>query len=477
MAALLAILAAVGWGSSDYTAGAASRRSSAVSVVILTHLTAVLVLVSVAVDFGPAWTTLVDLASPDRSGPVRWAGPRLAGAPNWVDLAWGVAAGLGGGFGSMLLFRGLGRGTMAVVAPITAAGAASVPVLFGLASGEALTPLAIIGIALALAAIVLVSWTGDATADDAIVDELTVPEGWVERYGDGERDAPCGLPGPDPDELIFSGPVPAGGAVTMTAATAAVVAPTVAVAPAARALVAELGITVRSVTAVVMTLLLALMVAAGGIAAGPVADLVGGEPLTPAHIAMLGFAVATLVVAAIGLRLSRPLFALIAGVTDAESGAEATGGVAVVDDDRLPAWRRILMQPGLPEALLSGLGFGAFYVCIYRAAASAGHWPLVSARGVSVAMFAAGALLTRTPLLPERASRRGVVLAGVLDAVAAVLFVLATRAGLLSVGAVLASLYPAVTVVLARSIGKEHITRRQFAGLALALAAVALLAL
>ena len=473
MAALLAILAAVGWGSSDYTAGAASRRSSAVSVVILTHFTAVLVLLFVAVDVGPVWTSLVELASPDRTGPVRWAGPRLAGAPTWVDLAWGVAAGLGGGLGSMLLFRGLGRGSMAVVAPITAAGAASVPVLFGLASGEALTPLAIAGIALALAAIVLVSWTGEAAADDA--DELTVPEGWVEQYGAGERAAPSALPGPDPDELIFSGPVPAGGAVAMTAVPVGVAPQAVAVAPAARALAGELGITVRSVTAVMMTLLFALMVTAGGIAAGPIADLVGGRPLTPAHVAMLGFALATLLVATVGLRLSRPLFALIAGVTDAE--AEADGIAEVVEHDRLPAWRRVLMQPGLPEALLSGLGFGAFYVCIYRAGASAGHWPLVSARGVSVVMFAAGALLTRTPLLPERASRRGVALAGVLDAAAAVLFVLATRAGLLSVGAVLASLYPAVTVVLARSIGKEHITRRQFAGLALALAAVALLAL
>ena len=356
--------------------------------------------------------------------------------------------------------------------------------LFGLATGEALTPLAIAGIALALGAIVLVSWTGDAPDDaadgDAAGDELTVPEGWVERYG-AAAGAPGTLPGPDADELIFSGPVPAGGRVDDDRRAGAVTAPAAvpvdAVAPAARALAAELGVTVRSVTAVMMTLLLALMVAAGGIAAGPVADLLGGQSLTPAHVAMLGFASATLLVAAVGLRLSRPLFALIAGVTDAEAAAAADGLAEVVEHDRAPAWRRILMQPGLPEALLSGLGFGAFYVCIYHAGASAGHWPLVSARGVSVVMFAAGALLTRTPLLPERASRRGVALAGVLDAAAAVLFVLATRAGLLSVGAVLASLYPAVTVVLARSIGKEHITRRQFAGLALALAAVALLAL
>ena len=61
--------------------------------------------------------------------------------------------------------------------------------------------------------------------------------------------------------------------------------------------------------------------------------------------------------------------------------------------------------------------------------------------------------------------------------IAAVCFVLATRAGLLSVGAVLASLYPGVTVVLARFVGQERIRRRQLFGLALAAVAVSLLAI
>jgi uncharacterized membrane protein len=137
---------------------------------------------------------------------------------------------------------------------------------------------------------------------------------------------------------------------------------------------------------------------------------------------------------------------------------------------------RLLATPGLPEALMSGLGFGTFYVCIARASATAGHWPMVSARGVSVVLFTVVALATSTAVLPERGSRRYVVLAGVLDAAAAVMFVLAANAGLLSVGAVLASLYPAVTVVLARAHGAERIAPRQMLGLALALGAVTLLA-
>lgn len=472
MAALLAILAAVGWGSSDFAAGTASRRSSAVSVVVLTHLAAVIALLVVAVDLGPAWTSLVQLASPERVGPVQWAWPRLAGSPTPADLGWGLAAGLGGGFGSMLLFRGLGRGSMAVVAPITAAGAATVPVVVGIATGESLTAMAVAGIALAFAAIVLVSLSGDTGGP-----ELTVPEGWVEEFGaGGDPTVPGGLPGPTADGLVFAAPAPdaaQGGVPGAPTTTLLVTAPAPA-AVAGRAVVPamldELGVTVRSVMAVMMTLFLALVIAAAGIAAGPVADILADDELSPARVAMLCFAVATMAVAAAGLRFARPLFALAAP-------AIATGAERATPVVRVPAWRRAIAQPGLPEALLSGLGFGLFYVFVSRAGSGAGHWPLVTARGISVVMFTVGALATSTPLLPARGSRRTVAVAGVLDAAAAVLFVLATQAGLLSVGAVLASLYPAVTVVLARTVTRERISGRQLVGLLLALGAVAMLAI
>ena len=139
--------------------------------------------------------------------------------------------------------------------------------------------------------------------------------------------------------------------------------------------------------------------------------------------------------------------------------------------------RSIFSRPGVVDALFSGIGFGLFFVFIARTAESAGHWPLVSARGISVVMFVAGALLTRSAVLPERGSRRAVVLAGCLDAAAALFFVLSTRDGLLSVGAVLASLYPAVTIVLARFISNERIVKTQLVGLGLAAAAVSLLAI
>ena len=65
-------------------------------------------------------------------------------------MIWGLAAGAAGGAGAMLLFRGLGKGSMSVVAPVTATGAALVPVAVGLAQGDSLGPFGLVGVVLAL---------------------------------------------------------------------------------------------------------------------------------------------------------------------------------------------------------------------------------------------------------------------------------------------------------------------------------------
>ena len=303
-----------------------------------------------------------------------------------------------------------------------------------------------------------------------VEDELTIPEGWLEECVGAPSPS---LPGPVADELVFRGPEPAARAATVQVTRTA--EPSVAAAhELAAPVLTELGITVRCMVGAILTLLMALVLAAAGIAATPIADLITGETPSTGGLVLLGFSLATAAVAVSGLRYARPLLTVAAGLDVRGVDAGRTGTVPV--RARVPAWRRVLGRPGLPEALLSGLGFGAFYVCISRAGASAGHWPMISARSVSVVLFTVVALATSTAVVPERGTRRFVVVAGVLDAVAAVLFVLATNAGLLSIGAVLASLYPAVTVLLARVHGRERIAARQFAGLGLALAAVALLA-
>jgi len=80
-----------------------------------------------------------------------------AAAPRTADLWWGAAAGLAGGIGVALLYRALAIGTMSVVAPITAVTAVALPVLTSIALGERPEWLAIVGIVLAVASIVLVS--------------------------------------------------------------------------------------------------------------------------------------------------------------------------------------------------------------------------------------------------------------------------------------------------------------------------------
>ncbi|MBT5554228.1 MAG: hypothetical protein HOJ85_10725 [Ilumatobacter sp.] len=90
-------------------------------------------------------------------------------------------------------------------------------------------------------------------------------------------------------------------------------------------------------------------------------------------------------------------------------------------------------------------------------------------------MFTLIALASTTALLPERGSRMTVVLAGLLDAAAAVFFVISARIGLLSVGAALAALYPVVAVLLPRIINKKRIRSHQLVGLGLAPCAIGLL--
>jgi drug/metabolite transporter (DMT)-like permease len=141
-----------------------------------------------------------------------------------------------------------------------------------------------------------------------------------------------------------------------------------------------------------------------------------------------------------------------------------------------PAFARWSAQPGLREALLSGAGFGGFYLCLERAPEVAGMWPLVGARTASVALLVVAALAMGTRPLPTGSALPSSVVVGVLDIAAAGLFLLATRSGSLAVVAVLSSLYPITTVVLARAFTGERCHRMQFVGFAVAATSVGLIA-
>lgn len=281
---VLALTAAAGWGAADFVGGVAGRRASAVSVAFASQLVGLVALVVLA---------------PVVPAPLRPA-----------DVAWGVAAGAGAAVGVALLYHGLAVGLMSVVAPVTAVGAACIPVLFGLVTGERPPATALAGVVVALGAVAL-------------------------------------------------------------------------------------------------------------LCAGPS----HGHDPTP-------------------------------------------GGVAGEASART----------GLLTGLAAGAGFGAYFVFLGHAGHSAGLWPLLGSRTTSVVLLGTAVLLTGRSLLPAGAGR-GVVVVGVLDVVANVSYLLATRRGLLSVVALLASLYPAATVAMARLFLRERLSRAQAAGLAGAGGAVVLIAL
>jgi drug/metabolite transporter (DMT)-like permease len=275
----LGLLVAVVYGAGDFFGGLASRRRTATLVVLWSQgsgLAALLVLV-----------------------------PLLGGSPTGRDLGLGVAAGLVGLVGVVLLYRGLALGRMAVVAPITAVGAAFVPFVAGVVGGEGLPFTRLTGATLALAGVALVS------------------------QGHGHDDD------------------------------------------------------VRHESA-----LLELALAVG-----------------------------------------------------------------------------------------AGVAFGIVFVLLAEVGDDAGLWPVLTQRAASVPTLLVVCTAARLPRRATRADLRLIVPAGVCDAGANVLFVLAARAGALSVVGVVSSLYPAATVLLAAAVLKERVNASQGLGLLLAGAGVVLLAL
>jgi uncharacterized membrane protein len=279
MAILLGIGSAVVYGAADFVGGLMTRRSNAFTVTFLSQVIGTF--------------------------PLAVLVPLIGGTYSTSALWWGAGSGLAGASGVLLLYRGLGIGRMSVLAPVTAVEAATVPVLFGLASGERPSTLALTGVLVAIVAITLVSSS--------------------------------------PDENSTTG--------------------------------------------------------------------------------------------------SR------------------------------------LRAPGMAEALGAGLFFGVFFILLERAGDDSGIWPLVGARIASVSLLGIAVVLSRSSLRTGVATTMGIGAAGILDVGANIFYLLATHEGLLSLVAVLTSLYPASTVLLARVVLKERLIRIQMVGLGLAGAGVSLIAL
>lgn len=277
MGVLLALCGAAAYGLSDFFGGIGARRESAWVIAFTTSLSALPL-------------TLL-------------AASLLGGSPTTADLAWGAAAGLGNGFGTAFLYRGFAAGRMGVVGPISAVGAALVPVAAGLITGER------------------------------------------------------------PPLLVW-----------------------------------------------------------GGILAGfPGIWLVSQEP----------------------------------------------GSLETSTADR----------SGVLDGVLAGLGFGSLFACLGQIPDSAGLLPLAANQAVALFVIPALALTAHGRWLPRSPTAAIGVACGVFSTLATVTFLWATHRGALSVSAVLASLYPAVTIALAAGFLGERVHRVQAVGLALCAVAVTLIAL
>jgi uncharacterized membrane protein len=171
------------------------------------------------------------------------------------------------------------------------------------------------------------------------------------------------------------------------------------------------------------------------------------------------------------------LVPLMAGVAGGERPAAlgwlgialALPGIWFVSREESPS---VAGTTGLPDGILAGLGFGLLFAALGQVPAQAGYWPLVGTQAVSICSLVIAALILGGDPLPRERAHLGGLVAGLLASLAVLFFLLATRHGLLSIAAVITSLYPAFTVLLAVLLLREPVHRTQSVGLALCAASI-----
>jgi uncharacterized membrane protein len=152
----------------------------------------------------------------------------------------------------------------------------------------------------------------------------------------------------------------------------------------------------------------------------------------------------------VGIALAIPAIWLVSTVPPGSDGTTSTS-----------------LAAGLTDGVLAGLGFGALFAALGQVPGSAGLWPLSVAQACSVLAVVALASALRVAWVPRERQVGWATLTGPLGGSATLAFLLATHHGYLTLAGVLASFYPAVTVLLAIAALREHVHRKQAIGLAL----------
>jgi drug/metabolite transporter (DMT)-like permease len=202
------------------------------------------------------------------------------------------------------------------------------------------------------------------------------------------------------------------------------------------------------------------------------AGLVFGE--RPDALSLAGMALAVLAIVGVSMSTRRAKM-------DEDGGSGVVAVNTAMDGPGDPADRPSLRAPGRHAAgviwgLTAGAGFGLFLIGLNRAGSPTDLWPLAVAGLVAVLTVTPIAASTRQLGLPPAGTRWLSVLTGVTAAAGTLAYFLATHQGLLAVTGVISSLYPAVTILLARTLSGERLTAFRIIGLLFAAASVSLIA-
>ena len=197
--------------------------------------------------------------------------------------------------------------------------------------------------------------------------------------------------------------------------------------------------------------------------------------------------------------LARGPMGVVAPLTAITSAAVPAGWGLLVDDESLAgtAWVGVVLAllaiglvsaspveqssvslAAILEALLAGVGFGLMFVGLDQTVEASAPWPIVGGRLMTVSAMAVFFIVKReSPLPPVRSDIRLPAVAGFVDTFSNALFLYATLEGDLAIVAVLSSLYPIATVILARLVLGERLTRLQQSGFVAAMVATTLIAI
>jgi drug/metabolite transporter (DMT)-like permease len=170
-----------------------------------------------------------------------------------------------------------------------------------------------------------------------------------------------------------------------------------------------------------------------------------------------------------GLVLALPGIWLVSRQADGAEGAEGEAGSS-------RAARSSAGRAAFVDGLLGGVGFGVLFVALGQIPASAGTLPLALNQLTGAVVTVVVATVVRQRWQPTRGASGWGTLSGLLGVSGTLAFVEASHLADLGVVAVLASLYPAVTVLLARALLSERLAAGQRFGLVLCSAAVGLIA-